>query len=227
MCHQPCIDFGNDNLPESEVKGKRVIEVGSRDVNGSLRQLIIPKGPAEYIGVDIESGPGVDRICNVFDLTKEFGAESFDVVISTEMLEHVQDWRGAVSQFKSILKPNGVLLITTRSKGFPYHGYPDDFWRFEVSDMRDIFSDMEIRSLESDIPEAPGVFVKVEKPQVFRERDLNDQMLYSIVTDKRCRNIERRDLLTLPARRLLRNFYNRASNSARYRFGRYFKASRS
>jgi len=223
MCHKPCIDFGNNNLHESDVKGKRVIEVGSRDVNGSLRNVILPKGPAEYIGVDIEDGPGVDRICNVFDLTKEFGPESFDVVISTEMIEHVQDWRGAISQVKSILRPNGAVLILTRSKGFPYHGYPDDFWRFELDDMREVFGDLEIEALESDIPSAPGVFVKARKKDGFKEKDLKSVALFSIVRSKRALDVNGFHLAFFKIKMVPSPLFERLSTSFHYRFGRIVK----
>lgn len=52
MCTQSCIQFGTKNLSREEIQGKRVIEVGSLNVNGSLRQTIEALGPREYVGVD-------------------------------------------------------------------------------------------------------------------------------------------------------------------------------
>ena len=86
-----CLTFGRRALTAAEVAGARVLNVGAFDVNGSFRTLVDPLGPAEYIGVDIQPGPGVDQICDARALMATFGAESFDVVISTEMLEHVAD----------------------------------------------------------------------------------------------------------------------------------------
>jgi SAM-dependent methyltransferase len=201
MCNRSCLDFAKFNLKSDDIKGKKIIEVGSRDVNGSVKQEIVDLEPLSYLGVDIEKGDGVDEVCNVYDLVEHFGKESFDVVISTEMVEHVRDWRGAFSQLKQILKPNGVLLITTRSKGFPYHDYPSDYWRFELEDMETIFSDMEIEALESDASD-PGVLVSARKPPSFKENNLDNHALYSMITSKRSQDITSSDMFFFKVKKI-------------------------
>lgn len=179
MCNSACLDFGKENLDGSEIKGKRVLEVGALNVNGSMREWVTAFGPAEYIGIDLKKGDGVDRVMSADDILKEFGEKSFDLLISTEMLEHAENWKLIISNFKRILKPGGALLITTRSEGFPFHEYPIDAWRFEVEDMREIFSDFEIKNLISD-PYEPGVFIKAVRPKKFSEKDLSDFELFSV-----------------------------------------------
>jgi hypothetical protein len=86
------LSFFIDNIKIEEFKGKRVLEVGSKYVNGSVRPLIERFcSPKEYVGVDIEAGKFVDVILSAEKLVEYFGPESFDVVISTEMLEHIQN----------------------------------------------------------------------------------------------------------------------------------------
>jgi SAM-dependent methyltransferase len=165
-----------------------ILEVGSRDVNGTVRPVVERAGPARYVGVDIEPGPGVDEICDASELVSHFAGEQFDVVLSTELLEHVHDWRRAVSQMKDVLRPGGTLLITTRSKGFGVHAYPYDYWRYELDDMRRIFADLQIKTLERD-PTRPGVFLKAQKPREFEPARLDDVALYSIVKQRRVLNV--------------------------------------
>ena len=101
-------------------------------------------------------------------------------MIATELLEHVRDWRKSIKNLKHVLKPGGTLYVTTRSRGFFYHGWPYDFWRYEIDDMKMIFSDIAIRFLGSD-PQQPGVFLKADKPSPFVEADLSELRLYSMV----------------------------------------------
>lgn len=180
MCSPYCLAFGRDNLSESEIKGKRVLEVGSYNVNGSMREYGLSLAPREYIGVDLSEGNCVDRVVNAESLVKEFGKNSFDVVISTEMLEHVVNWKPVIANMKQVVKPGGVILITTRSQGFPFHEWPVDAWRFEVEDMKKIFSDFDIVTVVPD-PFEPGVFIKAVKPKKgWVELDLGPVKLYSI-----------------------------------------------
>jgi len=102
---------------------------------------------------------------------------------------------------KEVLKPGGYIYITTRSRGFPHHGYPYDFWRYEVGGMRKIFADFEIINLSADW-EAPGVFVKARKPEDYKPIDLSSIALYSMVLGRRTKDIP--SLKDMPlARRLM------------------------
>lgn len=183
MCNVAGIVFVASRLLPEDIESKRVLEVGSYDHNGAVRPVVSARNPAEYIGVDIEPGPGVDQVCDIACLVERFGEESFDLVLCTEVLEHVEDWRAAISNLKRVCKAGGIILLTTRSLGFQYHGYPHDFWRFEVDDMERIFADFEIMELQKDRQD-PGVFLKARKPGDYEECDLADISLYHIVSGK-------------------------------------------
>ncbi len=184
MCHASVIFFGVKNLKKEEIENKRVIDVGSHNYNGNMSIFAEKMNPKEYIGVDMIAGPGVDIVCLAEDLVEKFGENSFDTVISNELMEHARNWRDVISNMKRVCKPGGTLLLTTRSKGFKIHAYPHDYWRYEVEDMKKIFSDFEIELLIPD-PQAPGVLIKAKKPQNFKENNLQDIALFSVVTDKR------------------------------------------
>jgi O-antigen biosynthesis protein len=150
MCNAWCLDFARSLLPFIGSE-ERILEVGSRDVNGTAKELLAGYA-REYVGIDIIEGPSVDKVLDVNDLADSFAPGSFDVVVSTEMLEHCLDWRGALFQMTAVLRVGGMLLITTRSPGFELHDYPADHWRFTISDFKEIFSPIgEILVLESDM----------------------------------------------------------------------------
>jgi SAM-dependent methyltransferase len=184
MCNTTGIAFVCNAINKLEVKGKRVLEIGSYNENGTVRPIITLLEPKQYIGIDIMEGRNVDIVCKVEDIIKKFGKGSFDLVISTELLEHVQDWKLAVSNMKNVLADGGILILTTRSRGFYYHPAPLDLWRYEISDMKEIFADTEIVRLARDRLE-PGVFLKARKGTSFQERNLDDYRLYNIVLNKR------------------------------------------
>jgi len=171
-------------------EGKKVLEVGSRNVNGTLRRIIENFKPEKYLGIDIIEGKGVDKVCNANELINEFGSNSFDVVICTELLEHVRDWKNVITNIKGVVKPDGLLFITTRSKGFGHHGYPYDYWRYEIKDFQIIFSDFEILCLAQDVG-SPGVLFWGKKPHDFRETDLKTYKLWSIIKRIRSNSISK------------------------------------
>src|SRR2546425_13027128 len=94
MCNSECISFVERAIGSGDVKGRDIIEVGSYDVNGSVRPYLQSLAPASYLGVDITPRPGVDLVCDAQRLLAQLGTERFDPAVSTQLLEHGRAWRG-------------------------------------------------------------------------------------------------------------------------------------
>ena len=166
MCNQWCLDFSARALPHLGA-GTRMLEVGSLDVNGTVR-AVLGHAVASYYGVDIRPGPGVDEVLDVAHLSARFGASAFDLVASTEMLEHCHDWQDALYQMLAVVKPGGLMLVTTRSPGFPLHDHPADHWRFEKQELARLLEPVgTVVELEDDFslgwPCGVGVIVRKRK----------------------------------------------------------------
>ncbi len=84
-----------------------VLEVGSLDINGSVRPLF--PTAAHYHGLDLVAGAGVDEVA---DASTWVPPRTYDVVVSAEVLEHAPTWREILAMMWSATAPGGVLLMT-------------------------------------------------------------------------------------------------------------------
>lgn len=180
---RPPIEFALRVLRPDVAGGADILEVGSWSGEGTAQDTVRNLGPRSYVGTDIAKGPGVDTVCRAEDLVSRFGPAGFDIVFATEVVEHVRDWRAAFRNMMAVLRPGGLLLITTRSISYPYHGVPHDYWRYQPEDMERIFAGWRLEALESD-PERPGVFVAARKVSADGPA-LDEIALYSIALGRR------------------------------------------
>jgi SAM-dependent methyltransferase len=162
MCHTSVIDWAATALTAEHITDADVLEVGSYDINGTVRAGIEALSPASYLGADIAAGPGVDLVASATELPDLF-PDGFDLVVTTEMLEHVEDWRATMVALAQLVKPGGTLALSTRSPGFPY---PVDNWRYPVATMHEILTALGLHvNVCIPDPEVPGVFAIAQKPE--------------------------------------------------------------
>lgn len=119
-----------------------IVEVGARAAAGQediadIRGLF-PN--TDYVGCDIQEGPGVDRIEDVHALTFETG--SIGTILCLETLEHVRDPIRAVEEMHRVLQPGGMLAMSSLMF-FPIHEHPWDLWRFTPEGFENLLSPFE------------------------------------------------------------------------------------
>jgi SAM-dependent methyltransferase len=103
-----------------------VIDLGSQDVNGSLRDVC--PANAHYIGVDFAQAKNVDVVLtDPYALPFETG--SVDIVVSSSCFEHSEMFWLVFNEILRVLKPNGLFYLNAPSNG-AFHRYPVDCWRF-------------------------------------------------------------------------------------------------
>ena len=98
-------------------EGVRVLEIGSLDINGSVRSIF---AASSYTGVDVAAGPGVDEVCQGQLVSHPSG--TFDVVISCECMEHNPFWVETVSNMFRMAKPGGLVIVSCATTGRAEHG---------------------------------------------------------------------------------------------------------
>lgn len=106
-----------------------IVQVGARPAEGQediadLRTLFAGR---DYLGVDLQPGPGVDRIEDVHALS--FADASVGTVVAFDTLEHVADPLTALREIHRVLVPGGVVAISS-VMFFVIHAHPWDYWRF-------------------------------------------------------------------------------------------------
>ena len=103
-----------------------MIEIGSQDVNGSLRAVAPIE--FEYVGVDFQAAKGVDVVLeDPYALPFETG--SVDIVLSSSCFEHSEMFWLVFLEVMRVLKPTGIFYLNAPSTG-GFHRYPVDCWRF-------------------------------------------------------------------------------------------------
>jgi SAM-dependent methyltransferase len=103
-------------FPES-FTGKWVLEVGSLDINGTVRDFF---SDCHYVGIDLGPGPGVDAVAD--GSTVDFPDNQFDTSVSAECFEHNPAWRETFANMHRMTKPGGLVVFTCASEGRPEHG---------------------------------------------------------------------------------------------------------
>jgi SAM-dependent methyltransferase len=96
---------------------KRVLDVGSGDINGNNRFLF---ENCEYDGNDVIQAHNVTIVSKTKDLP--FTDNTFDTIISTECFEHDPEYKESFIKIYNMLKPDGMFCFTCASTGRPEHG---------------------------------------------------------------------------------------------------------
>lgn len=111
---------------KTEVGGKSVLDVGSYDVNGTLKPIFEKE---KYTGFDLDFGPNVDIVGSAESLP--FDNDSFDIIVSSSCFEHDDFFWLSFLEICRVVKPGGYIYVQAPSNG-PYHAHPKDNWRFYI-----------------------------------------------------------------------------------------------
>lgn len=114
----PIYEFGSYQVAEAEDENLRTLFPG-----------------LSYIGTDMRQGPGVDIVLDLHQIgLPDHVAEC---VLCLDTLEHVEYPRRAMQEIFRILRPDGIVIISSVFN-FPIHAYPNDYWRFTPEGFRSL-----------------------------------------------------------------------------------------
>jgi SAM-dependent methyltransferase len=172
------------------LKGARVLDYGS---GGSPYRPLFQN--CVYHRADLVGGAGLDF---------EYGADArlppelkdYDYVISTQVLEHVEDPPNYLKECYRVLRPGGYLVLTTHGC-FEDHACPHDYWRWTAEGLSRMIeaAGLEVKEVKK-LTTGPRAMVFLTEREFHRLR-FNPAGAYGILLSFGVRAIQR-----LGARRL-------------------------
>ena len=137
-------------------KGKKVLEMGSLDINGTPRYLF---EDCAYVGVDRTAGAGVDVVGNAHEINGDY-----DVVITTEMLEHDKYARQSIINGYELTRE--IFIATCANMGrlphYEHTGEDNHYKNISREFIEDIAKQLKIKKIiiEEDKQDIRFVFFK-------------------------------------------------------------------
>jgi cyclopropane fatty-acyl-phospholipid synthase-like methyltransferase len=106
-------------IAETIGRPSRVLEIGSLDINGSPRALVLD---CEWYGIDMQAGTAVDEIADAASWRSD---RRFDLVVCAEVLEHTNSVYDLLVTAAHHLEPEGRLIVTCATDGRAPHSAVD------------------------------------------------------------------------------------------------------
>ncbi len=118
-----------------------------------------------YIKQDMQDfdPPCIDILCDITDM-KPIADGSIGLVLNLESLEHIPYPQKAIDEIHRVLKPDGLLILTTVMH-FKIHRAPKDYWRFTPEGLELLLRQFKILdcTLEGDLKRPKGIWVVARK----------------------------------------------------------------
>ena len=134
--------------------GRKVLEVGSQDINGCNNRLYDYGGRIDkkehlpdVLRIDLGPGRNVDLVCNGADL--DHPDETYDAIVSTEAFEHDARFDETLRNIVRMLKSGGIFIFTCAASKRAEHGthQTDTFSSPHTLDFYKNRSEEEVRSI--------------------------------------------------------------------------------
>ena len=132
---------------------RRLLDVGGR---GKPYACFFTGRAAHHYVLDVEPAPSVDVVGDA--RTMPFSDASMDVVLCTQVLEHIPEPGAVVAEIRRVLKPGGTLLLSVPSI-FPQHGSPGDYWRYMPQGLQWVLRDFQSVTVTGEAGTVPTIFL--------------------------------------------------------------------
>jgi len=147
-----------------KLKNQHILEIGTAG-DLVIEEINKPAGNYEYFGknnkyetMDIISSTKPDYLEDICETT--IPDNTFDLIICSQVLEHIWNFPRAVYQIHRVLKSSGYAIIDTPWQ-YHYHPEPDfkDYWRFSRDAYEKIFEKFKIIELKQ-LPKLTSVLLQ-------------------------------------------------------------------
>ena len=129
----------------SNYKNLDILEIGSGDININQSAKHLFSNANSFIQTDINNSYGHQFL----DITSEIQIEEkFDLILCTNVLEHIFDTKSAIQNLNLLRKEKAHLLVSTPFI-YPLHDEPTDYWRFTEHALKELFSDFTILTINT------------------------------------------------------------------------------
>jgi|SRR5687768_4145535 len=142
-----------DRFVEAHASRARTLDIGAQ--NGPYAAFF-----PNRVSLDIRTGRGVQVIGDAQAIG--LADAVFDVVLCTEVLEHLPEPQRAIDEIFRVLRPGGTLLLTTRFL-FPIHDAPHDYFRFTKYGLRYLLRRFEILELQEETDSLGALAVLLQR----------------------------------------------------------------